>query len=249
LVFNARFFVELRKNAVKCGFIFTWGDLDSADDSSESDDENVVALDVQKIGVLMAKCRKLINTIRKSRILNDALLNLARDSVSIELVPDMKIRWNSTYQMIQRVLLYQHVLAAFYDGLDTLDGVTLKQRKKLVNVKLTSLDWNTLLAIRRVLEQFNDATEIFSGKSYPTLSLGYPVIYSLYKYLNDRAGEATENAVKEMIVEKFSDYVVPVPETKQADVLLSPAFLDPLVHDMLSSQHKSKAEKILLNDV
>ena len=165
--------------------------LDSDDDSSESGNDDSSALDVQDIGVLMVKCRKLINTIRKSSILNDALLNLRPDSISVELVPDMKIRWNSTYQMVQRLILYQHTLAAFYDNLDAIDGVTLKQRKKLLGVKLTSLDWNLLLAIRSVLERFSDATEMLSGKSYPTLSLSYPVIYSLYNYLNKHSDDAT----------------------------------------------------------
>ena len=141
------------------------GDLDSADDCSDSDNENTVVLDVQDVGILMLKCRKLINAVRKSSILNDALLNLARNSVSVELVPDMKIRWNSTYRMIQRLLLHQNILGVFYDSLDTIDGVTAKQRKRLIEAKLTSLDWNILLAMGRVSERFNDATEILSAKS------------------------------------------------------------------------------------
>jgi hypothetical protein len=151
--------------------------------------------------------------------------------------------------MIQRLLLYQHILAAFYDNLDALDGVTLKQRTKLIEVKLTSLDWNVLVALRAVLERFSDATEILSGKSYPTLSLAYPVIYSLYNYLNCHSGDATENAVKEIMVEKFSEYILPVPDSKQADILFAATFLDPFVHDTLLPEHKSKAEKFLLNEV
>ena len=154
-------------------------DLDCDDDSSDSDEDEAIVLDVEDIGILMAKSRKLINIIRKSSILNDAIRNLARDSTTVELIVDMKVRWNSSFQMIQRLLLHQQVLATFFDNLDSLDGVTSKQRKKLSEVKLSSVDWNILLAMRRVLERFNDATEILSGKSYPTLSLAYPVIYSL----------------------------------------------------------------------
>lgn len=220
------------------------GDLSSADDSSESDDEDSLVLDMQEIGVLMTKCRKMINVIRKSSILNDTLLKLAKDSVAVELITDMKVRWNSTYHMVQRLLLYQHALASFYDNLETLNDVTAKQRRKLIDLKLTSVDWNVLLAMRRVLERFNDATEILSGKSYPTLSLAYPVIYSLYGYLNGRTGDVTENTVKEMMLDRFTAYVLPMPDTKQADILLNAAFLDPLVHDMLSPEHKTKAEKI-----
>ena len=197
----------------------------------------------------MAKSRKLINTIRKSSILNDAIRNLARDSTAVELIVDMKIRWNSSYKMIQRLLLHQQVLATFYENLDTLDGVTPKQRRKLTEVKLTSVDWNILLAMRRVLERFNDATEILSGTSYPTLSLAYPVIYSLHNYLNDRAGDGTENFLKDALLEKFIGYVLPDADPKKADLLFSAAFLDPLVHDMLPLEHRLKAETFLQNAV
>ena len=224
-------------------------DLDCDDDSSESNEDEAILLDIQDIGILMAKSRKLINIIRKSSIPNGAIRNLARDSTTVELILDMKVRWNSSFQMIQRLLLHQQVLATFCDNLDSLDGVTLKQRKKLSEVKLSSVDWNILSAMRRVLERFNDATEILSGKSYPTLSLAYPVIYSLYNYLHDRSGDGTENGLKDALIEKFTDYVLPPANTKHADLLFSAAFLDSLVHDMLPVEHRAKAEKFLQSAV
>ena len=172
-------------------------------------------MDIKDVGILMAKSRKLINTIRKSSILNDAIRNLARDFTAVELIVDIKIRWNSSYKMIQRLLLHQQVLATFYKNLDTRDGVTSKQRRKLTEVKLTSVDWNTLLAMRRVLARFNDATEILSGTSYPTLSLAYPVIYSHNNYFTDRSGDGIENALKDALVENFVGYVLPDVDVKK----------------------------------
>ncbi|CAF1476863.1 unnamed protein product [Adineta ricciae] len=177
-------------------------DLDSADDWSDSDDEEIVALGLQDVDILMTKCRKFIVTIRKSSILNDAFRKLARDVISIELVQDMKIHWSSTFKMIQRLLLYQNVLGTFYDNLDTIDGVTAGQCKKIIESKPTK--W------------FNDTTEILSDRSYPALSLAYPVIYSLNNYLNDRTGDATENAAKEIMVARFDEYILPELETKHA---------------------------------
>lgn len=112
-----------------------------------------------------------------------------------------------------------------------------------------SLDWNILLAIQRVLEWFNNTTEMLSGKLYPTLPLACPVIYSLHNYLNDRTGDATESAVKEIMLEKFEDYIVTVPDSKHVDILIRAAFLNPLVHDMLLPEHKSRAEPVLLDEV
>jgi hypothetical protein len=116
-------------------------------------------------------------------------------------------------------------------------------------VKLFSVDWNILSAMRRVLERFDDAIEILPGKSYPTLSLAYPVIYSLYNYLNDRSGDGTENALKDALIETFTDYVLPPVNTKHADLLFSAAFLDPLVHDMLPVEHRAKEENFLQSAV
>lgn len=225
-------------------------ELDYDDDSSDSDDEETSLLDIQDVGILMAKSRKLINTIRKSSILNEAIRNLARDSTAVELIVDAKIRWNSSDKMIQRLLLHQQVLAAFYENLNTTDGVTFKQRKKLSEVKLTSVDWNILLPMRTVLERFNGATEILSDSSYPMLPVAYPVIYSLYNYLNDRSGDGTENALKDALVENFVvGYVLPDADAKKADLLFSAAFLDPLVRDKLSVEHRLKAEMFLQNAV
>ena len=86
-------------------------------------------------------------------------------------------------------------------------------------------------------------------ESYPRLSLAHPVIYSLYNYLNQYPSDVTEKAVKELMVAKFSEYILPVPDSKQADILFGATFLDPFVHETLLPEHKPRAEKFLLNKV
>jgi hypothetical protein len=44
--------------------------------TEDTDDEDMMPLDLQDNGVFMFKSRTMINTIRKSSILNSALLNL-----------------------------------------------------------------------------------------------------------------------------------------------------------------------------
>jgi hypothetical protein len=78
------------------------------------------------------------------------------------------------------------------------------------------------------------------------------VIYSLYNYLHDQAGDATENIVNEIMVEIFSEYILSVSDTKQTYILLSAAFLDLLVHDMLSSttsQYTSSKSNAILKKI
>ena len=54
---------------------------DNDDVDSEDDDESeLVSIDKLRICELLNKCRTIVSTIRKSSILNDAVLLLARNS-------------------------------------------------------------------------------------------------------------------------------------------------------------------------
>ena len=59
-------------------------DLDRDDDSSESDEDAAAPLDLQNIGVLMSKSRKLIKTIRKSSILPDTVVSVSSYLFSVQ---------------------------------------------------------------------------------------------------------------------------------------------------------------------
>ena len=108
----------------------------------------------------------------------------------------MRIRWNSSYRMIQRILTYQPVFDKLYEQIDDLPGVTNKQKKKLFDLTLRGNDWNLLQALRRVLERFDEATKILSGQTYCTFSISYAVLFSLSHYLNCRSGDQVENEIK-----------------------------------------------------
>jgi hypothetical protein len=86
----------------------SWEDLDDNDENEnvnfdgysdddellESDDDSFEFLpDASDITRIMNKCRSIINTIRKSSILYEIILNLARSSsIKSGLVLDMKVR-------------------------------------------------------------------------------------------------------------------------------------------------------------
>jgi hypothetical protein len=153
--------------------------------SSSTEDEHDNAkfpplLQTQDISAFMGKCRTIGSTIRKSSILSERIHTLGGDSsIKAGLVIDMRVRWNSSYKMLQRILLYQSILEKLYDELDSLPGVTVAQRKKLFDSRITGNDWHLVQALRRVLERFDEATEVLCGRKYPTLSLAYAIIISL----------------------------------------------------------------------
>jgi hypothetical protein len=117
---------------------------DDSASTSSSDDSNGTEQSLFRlydISHVMVKCRSIVNTIRKLSILYDIFLILARDlSLNAGLVIDMRVRWNSSFKMLQRLLLYQPILDKVYEQLDSLTGITQKQRTKLVAAKLTGAE-------------------------------------------------------------------------------------------------------------
>jgi hypothetical protein len=90
-------------------------DDDSSVSSSMEDEHNDAVFStttqIHDITALMGKCRTIVSTIRKSSILSERITALARDSsIKAGLVIDMRVRWNSSYKMLQRMILYQNVL-------------------------------------------------------------------------------------------------------------------------------------------
>jgi hypothetical protein len=224
-------------------------DDDDADSDDDSEEESR-SVDRLQIGELLKKCRTIISTIRKSSILHDAVLLLARNSsIKVELIMDMRVRWNSSFKMIHRLLMFQPVLHQLYTELDSLADVTTKQRAKLIDSQLSNHDWTLLHVLRRILERFTDATEVLSGEYYPTLSLAYAVVFSLAHYLNDQKGDLTECSIKEMLQSQFDRYMVLPVHSKQANMMRVAALLDPFVHDLLSPEDKETAEKSVISEV
>ena len=223
-------------------------DDDSSSLLSESDGSDECDIDLYDILNLMNKCRIIIKTIRKSTILYEALCKIARrSSVKVGLVLDMKIRWNSTYTMLHRLLDYQSIFKEFYDNLASIDGITNKQQSRLLKTKLTEVDWGLIQALRRVLYRFYVATTIISGNKYPTLSLAYAIIYSLTHYLNNKSTDEMENALKSMLVGSFHKHMIR--SGKEGELLRIVGLLDPITHELVSSEDKQLAEEFILKEV
>ncbi len=196
----------------------------------------------------MIKYRSIISTIKKSSILHDIVLAFAhRASIKLSLVLDMKIRWNSSYKMINRFLLYKNTLEQFYEQLELIDGITEKQKERLLASKLSRDDWNVMDALHVVLERFNTATIIISGQKYPTLSLAYAVTVSLHHYLNTKSTNTIENDIKEMLIPSFQKYMIR--DGKEGELMQVAALLDPLTHDVVLGNDKKMAEVFILKTV
>ncbi|CAF1462295.1 unnamed protein product [Adineta ricciae] len=230
-------------------------EFDQDDDSSSSstdaeDDESDSSSATLMNGItnLMERCRSIVVTIRKSSILHEFIQTLADESsIKAGLIIDMRVRWNSTFKMLQRIILYQSILNKLYEQLDSLAGVTGLQRKKLLNAKLTGNDWTLAQVLRRVLERFDDATRVLSGQRYPTLSFSYAITFSLLHYLNSQSVDNLENQVKALLLNSYNQYMIR--DGKEMAVIRVAALLDPVIHDLLTPEDKHAAESFIAKEI
>jgi len=194
----------------------------SSDDEVNVNHEPILcsSFDIEKIGHLLERCRKLINVINKSCILSAALEDFSRPTIKSGLVVDMRIRWGSTYQMIQRLLQHRSFLAQLVDNLSSVAGVTPKQKDKLLKLYPSDDQWIILDALLTPLALFDEATEMLSGSHYPCLAVAYPVLDSLHFYLDSSGVDDVEEGIKSALKETFGKYMRHPVESAQNKLLL-----------------------------
>jgi len=134
----------------------------------------------------LRKLRQIVAKVRSSNILWEALQENVQRKRLDWLVPilDIRVRWNSTYKMIERALYLRPAL----ERLLAVDN-TRKFSKARTPLTLSLRDWDTLERVSRILSLFVDATEFASGSTYPTLSSQLPY----YQFLQNALHELIES--------------------------------------------------------
>ncbi len=99
-----------------------------------------------------------------------------------------KIRWNSTFQMLGRLLEHQSLVDSVVRRKFT--GLTTVQTNRLKLAALTPDDWDVLRALHHVLMGFDAATTIISASYYPTLADSFWAITKLRQMLITTADDS-----------------------------------------------------------
>ena len=92
-----------------------------------------------------------------------------------------QVRWNSTFQMLDRLLEHQMVIDTVVRR--RFDGLTRVQANRLTLAAFTPDDWDVLRALHHVLMGFHQATTIISASLFPTLSDSFWALQKLRQIL------------------------------------------------------------------
>lgn len=109
-------FKNTRRVMTSCSYPAS--DVVDDEDGDEDDDDNVERsttsfifssneiYSIQLFNKLTKKCRAICSKFNHSSVLNDLLLQYqAKDSTKLHLIQEVVTRWNSTFRMIERILI------------------------------------------------------------------------------------------------------------------------------------------------
>ncbi|CAG8657870.1 6848_t:CDS:1, partial [Acaulospora morrowiae] len=98
----------------------------------------------------------------------------------LDVIKDVKTRWNSTLYAIQRLMLLQpsinHLCSTLLNNAST---DIRKKGEKLKNHILSEEEFDLCNELIIILRPFDEATEILGGSKYPTLGIITPTIEEL----------------------------------------------------------------------
>jgi hypothetical protein len=207
-------------------------------------DENEIEYTLQSdpkefIFKLLHRTRALITTIHRSSNLD----KYVRDQIHLkqqdsnkraeeddtyervlynELVIDFRIRWSSTFRMLNRFIILSSILNDVTCTPKNINGVESQQVLKLSKLAFSHDDWNWLSALKFVLERFEQSTRLLSGRTYQTLALGKMITDGLKHFLTrSKSDEPMVNVLKNLLLSKFEEYCEAnySPEVKEAIIV------------------------------
>jgi hypothetical protein len=103
---------------------------------------------------------------------------------------DVKTRWNSTHEMLNRAL-----------NLKTAFNVLFDLNNDLKDYKIDEISWSLFEKIHDFLKIFSEATSLLSGSTYSTLCTNIPIVEMLIKHLN--LHKHNENLIVKECAEKI----------------------------------------------
>ncbi|KAL7684721.1 putative Zinc finger, BED-type, HAT dimerization domain, ribonuclease H-like superfamily [Plasmopara halstedii] len=114
---------------------------------------------------------------------------------SLPVICDFDNRWNSTAQMMCRVVELESMLQRYKMELDSdINPARRPMQLRFSCCELSSEEWTSLKQLARLLEPIEGLVHV-SPQTYPGLSIIYPLLHSLKKHLTDAAAWVSDPLV------------------------------------------------------
>ncbi|CAH1103025.1 unnamed protein product [Psylliodes chrysocephalus] len=149
------------------------------------------------IEILLNKCKTIVTHFKHS-VLSSQKLRTVQEHMNLPLLKlkqEVATRWNSTYLMIDRILILKDPLILALAEIGNAPP------------QLNSADWAMLRDIVQILKPADELTKIISGEKYPTLSGIIPLLRGLQHSLN---GLPMTNECSEKLRQTFLDSITKI---------------------------------------
>lgn len=104
---------------------------------------------------------------------------------ALSVICDFEDRWNSTSEMICRIVELEQMLLLYKNGLESDTNPNRRPMQlRFVCCELSTEEWANLKELARLLEPIEGVVHV-SNLEYPGLSIIYPLLHSIKKHLDD----------------------------------------------------------------
>lgn len=160
---------------------------------------------------ILARTRSTVKFIRNKSLIHNYVLvkrSIAQNNISSaekEVVLDLRIRWNSSYRMLNRFLSHKDIIKIIVSSPSKIDGITKEQMAKSKTFVFTHDEWDLVYHLHQILEPFVIATKVLSGRRYPTIGLSMLACRNLasfqFNYYLNRKVKETQKQYMQVNIE------------------------------------------------
>lgn len=200
---------------------------------------------------LLAKVKRICNFFRRSTKAANFLAEV-QERLGLQVLKmkvHIKIRWNSAYAMMQRLLVSR--------GAVSLTLTTVTGTRKKPPPDLLPDEWTLLEAVVALLDPFSKATTCISQQRHPTISFVMPLFRTLcQEHLTADPSDlpavaAMKEAIRSDMAARWRAYTTEIPDLVILSVYFDPRFKkftfisDPVARGVILSRACSLARSLL----
>jgi hypothetical protein len=152
---------------------------------------------IKEFESIISKLRQIGSSIKNSSKKSQSYENTCKaiDQTFTKLKRDTYIRWNSTYEMIDRGLKMKSVIQ-----------IVCLRDTDFQPFQISEEQWNKLEIIHKFLSPFYEATTLLSGQDYSSICIVLPLLSTLLDHCKSYANNQTLKQSIKLIEQKLKKY-------------------------------------------